>query len=606
MDRSWQKKLESVPDSPGVYLMKDSAGEVIYVGKAAALRARVRSYFQEYHQRNEPKVRRVMESLADLEYVATATEVEAMILEEDLVKSHRPRFNVRLKDDKRFPYLAITIQEPFPRLLFARRAERDGARYFGPYTNAGLLRENQSALRSLFPLRSCNDRIVAGRPSRRRPCLDYFIRQCSAPCVGEISPEEYDRLAQGLCRFLQGRRNDVLRELREEMAQAAGALEFERAARLRDRVAAFERLIGQRRTRPTMGADRDAIGLACTDGLCAVQLFSIREGRVRRRERFILEAPAESPPEEILTAFIKRYYSEAEEVPREVLLPQPVEGVESLLRWLKEICGRPIKLWVPQRGSPLNLVKLANRNAALALAEERLKADRMARDRTAVEELQGYLGLEEPPRRIEGYDVSTIQGAESVGAMVVFEDGQPKKSDYRRFKIRGAQRDDYAMLGEVLQRRIADERFPPAPDLILIDGGRGQLSAARQAMVACGWNDVPTAAIAKEFEQVFTPGSGRPLAIPKDSQALYLLQRVRDEAHRFAVGYHRLRWKKRTLDSALEEVPGIGPKRRKLLLKHFGSLGRLQEASLEELLSVPGLPRSVAERLHHVLHETHG
>ncbi|MFQ6090661.1 MAG: excinuclease ABC subunit UvrC, partial [Candidatus Bipolaricaulia bacterium] len=547
MDRRWQEKLKRIPDSPGVYLMKDAAGEVIYVGKAASLRARIRSYFQRYHQLNEAKVRAIRENLADLEYIATAREVEALTLEEDLIKSYRPRFNVRLKDDKRFPYLAITVQEPFPKLLFARRAELEGARYFGPYTNAQLVRENLNGLRSLFPLRGCNDRIVPGRPSRRRPCLDYSIKQCSAPCVGQISQEEYRRIAEGLCRFLGGRGKDLLRELREEMAAAAAALEFERAARLRDRITAFERMIGQRQIRFQPGAERDVIGLACADDLFAVQLFSVRDGRVRRREKFLLEAPQGSTSEEILAAFLKRFYSEASEVPREILLPQPIEDEELIARWLSELRGGRIKLLVPQRGPRLKLVKLAGRNAELALMEEQLKASGWEQERAALEELQRYLSLTGPPRRIEGYDASTIHGAETVGALVVFEDGRPKKSDYRRFKIKStAPRDDYAMLAEVLGRRIGDERFPEVPDLVLIDGGKGQLSAARKVMDSRGWGDVPAIGLAKEHEEVFVKGRSAPLPIPKDSKALYLLQRVRDEAHRFALSYHQLRRKRET------------------------------------------------------------
>jgi len=603
MDRRWQDRLKEIPAAPGVYLMKDRGGEVIYVGKAASLRARVRSYFQEYHRQSEPKVRAILESLADLEYIVTATEVEALVLEEDLIKSYRPRFNVRLKDDKRFPYLAITMQEPFPRLLVVRRAKRDGARYFGPYTNVKLMRKNLNTLRALFPIRRCNDRIAPGRPSRKRPCLDYAIGQCSAPCVGKVSQEEYRRTAEELCRFLQGRRDDLLRELREEMAQAAAALQFERAARIRDRIAGIEQLIGQRGVRPAAPTERDALGLACSAGLCAVQLFSVREGRVRRREGFMLEAPEGSSEAEVLVAAIRRFYSEAIEVPREILLPQVIEDAELLARWLGELRGGRVDLRVPRRGPKRRLIELAERNAALALRGEEPSAKR-GRDRAALEELQRYLGLAHPPRRIEGYDISTIQGKESVGALVVFADGRPKKSDYRRFRIKGTERqDDYAMLAEVLGRRIGDGRFPPPPDLILIDGGRGQLSAALRAMRIHGWGGVPAAALAKGEEEVFVAGRATPLPLPKDSQALYLLQRVRDEAHRFALEYHRLRRKRRTLGSELEGIRGIGPQRRRLLLKRFGSLKRLREASLEELMEVPGLPRRVAERVHRALQE---
>ncbi|HIC95270.1 TPA: excinuclease ABC subunit UvrC [Candidatus Bipolaricaulota bacterium] len=625
MEQRWRERLAGLPDGPGVYLFKDAEGEVIYVGKAGSLRSRVRSYFQRYHRLNDPKVRSIVENLAELEYIATATEVEALVLEEDLIKSFRPRFNVRLKDDKRFPYLAITLQEPFPRLLLTRRTEGDEvrARYFGPYTNVELVRENLNALRALFPIRVCNDRILPGRPSRRRPCLDYSLKQCAAPCVGKISQEGYRRISEDLCRFLEGRRADLLREMREEMARAAAALEFERAARLRDRIKAFERLIGQRRVGLRFGAerDKDIFGLACTTGLglCAVQLFMVRAGRVRRGERFLLEAPEGSTLGEVLAAFLKGFYAEAEEVPGEILLSERPEEEELLSRWLRGLRGGSVRLIVPRRGPRFKLLRLAMRNAELALMEERLKVGleagetkiKAGTEEAALEELQRYLGLPSPPRRIEGYDVSTIQGAEPVGAMIVFDSGRPRKSDYRRFRIkRAAGLDDFAMLSEILERRISDEdeQFPPPPDLVLIDGGKGQLNAARRVMLAHGWDGVPTVALAKGEEEVFTVGRAEPLPIPKDSSALYLLQRVRDEAHRFALSYHRLRRKKRTLRSELEglQVPGLGPKRKRLLLKHFGSLAHLREASLEELLKVPGLPRSVAEGLFRALREGEG
>ncbi len=614
-----KRKVELLPASPGVYLFRDARGEVIYVGKAASLRERVRSYFSGYHQQAQPKVGALLERLADLEYIATETEVEALVLEESLIKSYRPHFNVRLKDDKRFPYLAVTLQEPFPRLRLARRPAQDGARYFGPYTNLKLIREHLNELRRIFPLRTCNDPLDGRRPTRRRPCLDHSLKQCLAPCVGGVSQEEYRQVAQELCRFLEGRRADLLGALRREMEEAAAKLEFERAARLRDRLKALEGLVQLGLRSRSLGsvataaeeAERDVIGLARTQGLCAVQVFFVREGRVKGRERFLLEVPADTPTEEALAAFLRGFYSEAEAIPREVLLPHPLEDEEARLlkRWLEERrgAGAKVKLHLPKRGSKARLVRLATHNAELTLLEEHLREEKRKAVAAILEELRQLLGLERLPRRIEGYDISVLQGAEAVGALVVFEDGLAKRSDYRRFKIeqvRGV--DDYAMLREVLERRIAHLGELPKPDLILIDGGRGHLSAARRALEGAGggWEGVPLAALAKhkQEERVYLEGRPEPLTLGEGG-ALHLLQRVRDEAHRFAVQYHRLRRKRRTLSSALDEVPGIGPKRKQLLLRHFGSLERLRAASLEELARVPGLPRSVATRVYEKLHE---
>lgn len=610
-----KQKAELFPASPGVYLFRDAHGEVIYVGKAASLRERVRSYFSGHHRQAQPKVGALLERLADLEYIVTETEVEALVLEESLIKSYRPRFNVRLKDDKRFPYLAVTLQEPFPRLRLVRRPAQDGARYFGPYTNSQLVREHLNELRRIFPLRTCNDLLDGREPTRQRPCLDHSIKQCLAPCTGAVSQDEYRRVAQELCQFLEGRRADLLRSLRKEMEEAAAKLEFERAARLRDRLRALEGLVqlGSRLPSSSIAAEaeQDVIGLARTQELCVAQVFFVREGRVRGREQFLLEVPADTPTEEVLTAFLRGFYSEAEAIPREILLPHPLEDEEARLleRWLRERCGArarvraKVKLHPPKRGPKARLVQLAVRNAELALLEECLREEKKRAVAAVLEELQRSLGLERLPRRIEGYDISVLQGAEAVGALVVFEDGLARRSDYRRFKIEQVQGvDDYAMLREVLERRIAHLSELPKPDLILIDGGRGHLSAARKALERASWEGVPLVALAKREEKLYLEGRPEPLTLSEEG-ALHLLQRVRDEAHRFAIQYHRLRRKRRTLSSTLDEVPGIGPKRKQLLLRHFGSLERLRGASLEELAQVPGLPRSVARQVYEKLHE---
>ncbi|MFQ5795715.1 MAG: excinuclease ABC subunit UvrC [Candidatus Bipolaricaulia bacterium] len=624
-DEPLNQKLKLLPDRPGVYLMRDAEGEVIYVGKAASLKSRVRSYFQVYHQRTDRKVRALAESVADLEYIVTDSEVEALALEENLIKGYQPRYNVRLKDDKRFPYLKVTVNEPYPRLLVTREVEKDGARYFGPYTNVQRMRETVNLLRRLFPIRTCNDRIEAG-PTRDRPCLDYFIEQCTAPCVARISQAVYREKIKALFGFLEGHPGQILKQMRQEMAGAAERFDYERAARLRDQIADLERLVGERKTKGVSSSEldeRDAIGLTSKDGLYCIQIFFVRDGRVRGREYLLMEAPEGTRVAEVLAAFLKRFYVEATTVPKEILLPEPIGEEETVIAtWLGHLRGGKVDLRVPQRGSKRRLVRLATRNAELMLFEEGLKAERLSEQRqTALHELQERLGLGSEPRRIECYDISNIQGSDAVGAMVVFENGLPTRSDYRRFRIREVSGpDDYAMMGEMLRRRLwralreleaiesreAAERreligrakFAVLPDLIVVDGGKGQLGVARRVLQELNLEGIPTIALAKQFEHVFTPGNSEPLVLPHDTRALQLLQHIRDEAHRFALGYHRLRRERRALQSALDGIPGVGPKRKQMLIEHFGSVAEVREANLEELLKVPGLPRRVAEQIY--------
>lgn len=607
-------KLKGLPDEPGVYLMRDARGRVIYVGKAASLKNRVRSYFQS-GQSLDAKTRALVDEAAEVETIVTADEREALILEDTLIKRHRPRYNVRLRDDKRYPYLKLTA-EPFPRLVLTRRIEPDikrGARYFGPYTSSGAMREARRVLQKLFRIRTCSLDIPANaneNPVRRRPCLDHFLGLCDAPCVGAVDASSYQRLVDEATLFLQGRRRELLPRLRREMAEASKNLEFERAARLRDRVRALERLLEACKALDPQRGDQDAIGLALAETTCAVQVFQVRGGVLIGRERFSLETPRGSDPREALVAFLQQRYVRSPEIPREILLPVEIDGEERALleRWLSDRRGARVYLKHPKRGPKAGLVRTAERNAELALAEERRRREAEAGRAagagmsTALEELVRALRLSALPRRIEGFDVSNFQGREPVASMVVFTRGAPDKGRYRRFRIREVEGpDDVAMLAEAVRRRFeralaGDARFLPLPDLLLLDGGKGQLGAARAVLAELGLSEVFPIALAKEHEELFLPGRRRPLVLPRRSPALQLLQRVRDEAHRFALEHHRRRRERRTLRSVLDEIPGIGPKRKRVLLERFGSVKALREATAEELQRA-GLPRPVTERL---------
>lgn len=615
------QKLKTLPLLPGVYLMRDARGEVIYIGKALRLRQRVRSYFQKSHQKNDRKVFMLSQLINDLEIIVTRSEVEALVLEEQLIKSYRPRFNVRLKDDKRFPYLKITVNEPYPRLFVSRSVERDGARYFGPYTNAQLMRETLNTLRRFFPVRTCSD-TIGDRPTRKRPCLDFFIKECPAPCLLKISTADYRYTVEQLCAFLEGRRQDMLKPLEAEMQEASGALQFERAAHLRDKLNELKTLIGQHKALSTGSLTaRDAVGMAVVGNTCAVQVFFVRDGAIKGREHVFLDVPDGSTPEEVLHAFLTQFYTEAAIIPREILLPQPLEQAGLIERWLKQRLGQRVRLLVPQRGAKRNLVQLATRNAELTLFEQQGKAQRQARRHAALDELQAALNLPRLPERIECYDVSNLQGQDAVGAMTVFENGVPKKPDYRRFRIKtvpGA--DDYAMMAEMLQRRmthglreqaslqtrqdaaVCHVKFAKLPDLIVIDGGKGQLSASVKVLSELGLDDLPIVGLAKRLEEVFKPGQSQAVLLPRDSQALYLLQHIRDEAHRFGVRYHRSLRQRRAVHSALDDIQGVGPKRRAKLLQHFGSLTQIKRATLEEIQSAPGISKAVAQQVFATLH----
>ena len=591
------EKLKLLPDSPGVYIMKDDHGKIIYVGKAIVLKNRVRQYFQS-SRNHTPKVRAMVSHIADFETIMTANEVESLILEANLIKKHRPRYNIRLKDDKSYPYVKVTVQEDFPCVFITRRVLRDGARYFGPYTNVTALRDSLKLLRRLFPLRTC-------RTMPERPCLEYHIKRCLAPCVGKVEAEDYRAMIRAVLLFLEGRTDDVERELEQRMNAAAEAYHFETAARLRDQLSAV-RTAAERQNIVTGAGDQDAVGMARSAAGVCVQIFFIRGGKMIGREHFLLRGSEEESDADILRAFLEQYYNQATFVPREVLLPCAIDAAAqaTIEAWLAaRKGGGKIALLTPQRGTKHDIVQMATGNAAKFLADEETRRSLLDEQTLgAVEELGRYLGLKHPPRRMECFDISHNQGQETVASMVVFEDGAPKKSDYRRFKIRSTEGkpDDFLSMREVTTRRYVGLPEEELPDLIIIDGGKGQLSSALEIIRhAAGHKDVPVVGLAKQFELVFTEGNSEPVELPRRSQALYLIQRIRDEAHRFAITFHRKLRGKRNLVSVLDHIVGIGPKRRQSLRTHFGSLEKIKEASVEELAAAPGMNRTSAEAVRH-------
>ncbi|WP_295916001.1 excinuclease ABC subunit UvrC [uncultured Anaerovibrio sp.] len=592
MNNTIEEKLVLLPHSPGVYIMKDAKGKIIYVGKAISLKNRVTQYFR-HNSSHSVKVKSMVSRIEDFETILTGSEVEALILECNLIKKHRPKYNISLKDDKNYPYLKVTTNEVFPRVHITRRVARDGAKYFGPYTNVTALHESLRLLKKLFPLRSCR------RMDSGRPCLEHHIKRCLAPCAGKISPEEYKLMIDEVLLFLEGRTEQVEYNLKQRMTAAADNLEFERAARLRDQLLAVQKISEKQRIITGVG-DQDAIGMARSGlGVC-MQIFYVRSGKMVGRDYFLLDGSEEETDEALLIAFLKQYYNQATFIPREILLPMEIEEQELLEQWLGEQTKYKVSLSVPKRGTKRDIVEMAIGNAEKALADEsaRLK-QATAQTVGAVQELGKYLGLVNPPTRMECFDISHTQGSETVASMVVFEDGVPKKSDYRRFKIQSAEGkpDDFKSMREVTMRRYgkADAEMP---DLIIIDGGKGQLSSACEIIRGAGHLTVPVVGLAKRFEEVYREGESDPVILPRSSQALYLIQRIRDEAHRFAITYHRKLRNKRNLVSILDNVEGIGPKRRKILMDHFGTIEKIKQASVEEMAGLDGMNIPSAEAVH--------
>jgi len=662
MNEKIQAVLNSLPHKPGIYLMKDAGGTVIYVGKAISLYNRVRSYFQESTDLS-PKNRSMVAKVADIEFLVVRNEVEALVLESNYIKQYRPKYNVLLRDDKNYPYIKVALTEDFPRVYRVRSYQRDGNRYFGPYTNSGAVDATLDLLNKLFAFRTCRYDASNWAPPREgeppagwkqkllpRPCTQYFIHRCVAPCVGYASREEYDAIIQQVIFFLEGKHDEVLKELHKKMEAAAENLNFEEAARIRDRIKAVENILEKQRIINTEGQDdQDVIALASGDDETCAQVFFFRSGKLVGREYFILQGTRESTPGEIMASFMQQFYETSPHVPSEIIVEVEPDDRTIMQNWLRERRKQTttaqgsstVTISVPKRGDKVRLIEMVKQNAQEVLEQQRIKwLTDSQKTQMALEEIQVALNLVAPPQRIECYDISNTQGTNSVGAMVVFEGGRPKNSEYRRFKIKTVEGpNDFASHQEVLRRRfrkvnaqntggqeakISAEEAPQAacspneegtvtaeqieqssaemahdwrlPDLIIIDGGKGQLSAAMEVMQELHL-DIPTVGLAKENEEIFIPGSPDPIILPRNSQGLYLVQRIRDEAHRFGITYHRKLRSDRTFKSILDEIPGIGPKRKQALLKHFGSVRAISAASIDELAALDGMTRDAAEKV---------
>jgi excinuclease ABC subunit C len=665
-----QSVLNSLPHKPGIYIMKDAEGTILYVGKAIALYNRVRSYFQESTDLS-PKNRSMVAKIDDIEFLVVQNEVEALVLESNYIKQYRPKYNVLLRDDKNYPYIKVALTEDFPRVYRVRSFKHDGNRYFGPYTNSSAVDATLDLLNKLFAFRTCRYDASVWAPPRNgetppswklkllpRPCTQYYIHRCIAPCVAYTSRAEYDTVIQQVIHFLEGKHDEVLKDLEKQMELAAENLNFEEAARIRDRIKAVERILEKQRIINTEGQDdQDVVALASGDDETCAQVFFFRNGKLVGREYFILQGTRDSTPGEIMTSFLQQFYETATHIPAEIIVEVEPDDRPVLQAWLKErrknaatsgTSQAAVNISVPKRGDKVRLVEMVKQNAREVLEQQRIKwLTDSQKTQLALEELQEALNLAVPPQRIECYDISNTQGTNSVGAMIVFEGGRPKNSEYRRFKIKTVEgSNDYASHQEVLRRRfrkaaqaasragsVAEESVVALnealtggngevddieesgannaplhhdwalPDLVIIDGGKGQLSAAMAVMQELHL-DIPTIGVAKEdhtqtssLEEIYTPGASEPIILPRSSQGLYLVQRIRDEAHRFSITYHRKLRSERTFKSVLDEIPGIGPKRKQALLKHFGSVRAIGAASIDELAALDGMTRDAAEKV---------
>ena len=606
-------QLATLPAKPGVYLFRDERGDVIYVGKAKSLRSRVRSYFQKTTD-GRAQIRFLPERVADVEVIVTGSEVEALHLEQNLVKRHRPPFNVRLRDDKSFPYIAVTVEDEYPRVMFTRERHRPGVWYFGPYANAKKVRETLDVLNRVFPYRPCE----GPKPGRHSgiPCLDYHIDRCLAPCVGYVSKENYRAIIDGVIEFLSGEVRPIQRELEQEMHEAAREERFEDAARYRNRLFAVQHLVERQAVERQSVGTVDVIGFASEDDRAVVQIFPLRGGKMVDRHSFHLENVGGQDLTTVLESFCLEYYGSAPSVPPQIVVPHGAGDLSALAEFLSEKRGARVDVRAAERGEKRRLQQLADENARHAIqTEEAASVQKRARRLEALEELRETLNLESLPIRIECYDVSHAMGQDPVASMVVFQDAVAKKSDYRKFGIRtaGDDPDDFAAMAEVISRRFArlsdgtaetyDESFAATPNLVVVDGGKGQLSAALAAMQAYDLPRVAVIALAKRIEEVFVPGRSDPIVLPRNNPGLQLLQRIRDEAHRFALGFHRQRRETRGFASIFDELEGVGPARRRALLNHFGSVEQMLAATPEELEGVPGVPAKTARRIYAQLHK---
>ena len=650
MNEKIQSVLNSLPHKPGIYLMKDDAGTILYVGKAISLYNRVRSYFQESTDLS-PKNRSMVAKIEDIEFLVVKNEVEALVLESNYIKQYRPKYNVLMRDDKSYPYIKVSLTEDFPRVYRVRSFHRDGNRYFGPYTNSGAVDATLDLLNKLFAFRTCrydasawaaptNGEPPAGWKQKLlpRPCTQYYIHRCIAPCVAYASREEYMAVIKQVILFLEGKHDEVLKLLQEKMQTAAEELNFEEAARIRDRIQSVDRILEKQRVISTEGQDdQDVIAFASGDDETCVMDFFFRNGKLIGREFFMLQGTRDSGPGEILTSFLQQFYESSPHVPPEIVVEAEPDDRAVIQAWLREKRKGGVTITSPKRGEKMRLIEMVKQNAQQVLEQQRIKwLTDSQKTQLALEEIQEALNLVTPPQRIECYDISNTQGTNSVGAMVVFEAGRPKNSEYRRFKIKTVEGpNDFASHQEVLRRRfrgvakaqqaenqaVEVETVPNAvndegplgdsdiatatthfqhdwamPDLIIIDGGKGQLSAAMEVMQELHL-DIPTVGLAKENEEIFTPGSPEPIMLPRSSQGLYMVQRIRDEAHRFGITYHRKLRSDRTFKSVLDEIPGIGPKRKQALMKHFGSVRAMSVASVEDLAALDGMTRDAAEKV---------
>jgi len=608
--------LASLPPAPGCYLMRNASGTVIYVGKAKQLRSRVRSYFQKGADLTRRK-RRMVYEITDLDTIVTDSELEALILESNLIKKHHPTYNVRLRDDKSYPYIAVTLSEQWPRVAYMRKLRmqpKEKDKYFGPYTDTDAVRETLKLIRRVF-------RVPCGykdpTQSRGKACMYYHINQCTGVCAGKISHEEYMSVIKDVMAFLEGRRDELADKMLAQMEQAAENLDFERAAKLRDQVMSIQKLIARQKVISTALEDQDVIALVTDNGNTCAEMFFIRGGKLIGQEHYMLENVSADDLEESMAEFMEQYYGTSAYVPREVLLSTEIAEMDIIENWLRQKKGSKVEVTSPKRGEKKQLVEMARKNADLVLKQLRLK---MATDEKRINEelgaLRDAIGIDALPRRIEAYDISNIQGFYTVASLVVFENGQPKKSHYRKFKIQRpeGQPDDYASMREVVSRRLTGtlrrgEAFAELPDLMLVDGGKGQLNAALEAVVESGeWiaksEEQPAViGLAKRNEEIFLPGRPDSVLLARNSKALHLLQRIRDEAHRFAITFHRASRGKTMRASALNEVPGIGPKRRRALIKHFGSMEKIRQATVEELQAAPAMSKPAAEAVYRALHQ---
>jgi len=610
-DEAIKQRLRAVPEEPGVYLFRDTKGQVIYVGKALRLRDRLRQYFTPgYAQtaRVEEMVRRIF----DFEFVQCANEVEALVLECNLIKNYRPRFNIRLKDDKNYLYLKLPVTETYPRVHYSRRVQNDGALYFGPYTSAQSLRNTVKSIRQLLPFRTCSDEIF----KQGKVCLDFHIRRCPGPCEKRISPEDYKSRIREVALFMEGRSDLLVRQLEDKMEGAADRLDFENAARYRDQLQSIERIADRQKVLVHGRDDQDLIAYSRKAGDVFVEVAYVRRGKMVGHDGHPLDGAADATEAEVLRGFLLQYYTSATHVPRTVIVPGVIDEPELMTDWLSQRRGGPVTIEVPQRGRKRALVQQLAETAAQELEQLRIQADYdRSRTEPMLAALAEALGVDDPPKRIECYDISNIQGDSAVGAMVVFEDGRPKNDHYRHFRIRYVPGpNDFAMLQEVLRRRlerlesalrredadIGDRSFSSRPDLILIDGGKGQLAAALEVIESAGFADIPTYSLAKEREEIFAPGRADPIVQERNSPGMFLVQRIRDEAHRFAITHHRKVRSRKALTSPLDSVEGIGPARKRALLRHFGSIDAIRQAPVAEIIE-QGIPERLAARLKETL-----